>query len=312
MRMPNLSFEIATVMLAVALVAPPQEQSSPPVAQPLAHFHHLHLNSTDPQAAIVFYTAKLESEKRKFAGAVDGVWSHKSWLLFTKVNAPPASEITSPIWHMGWGGGENMKETYEKQVSSGTRFQTPITDISDQCDGKGGNGRFFFSYIDGPDHALIELNTTAGSVTYFDHVHLLSEDPIAAAEWYVKEFGLRRRSPDPPSRELRYRCGRQTGPAVGLVMDDINLIIYPVGNAKAAFPEAWKGRDGLESSKGHTIDHLGFSVDNLDQTLERLKRDGVKVTDEPRSVFDGKLKFAFIEGPDHIRIEVLEDHTAKE
>jgi catechol 2,3-dioxygenase-like lactoylglutathione lyase family enzyme len=312
MRMPNLSFEFATVMLAVALVAPQQEQSSPPVAQPLAHFHHLHLNATDPEAAIGFYTAKLESEKRKFAGAVDGVWSHKSWLLFSKVNAAPASEITSPIWHMGWGGGDNMKQTYEKQVSSGTRFQTPITDISDQCDGKGGNGRFFFSYIDGPDHALIELNTTAANVTYFDHVHLLSEDPIAAAEWYVKEFGLRRRSPDPPSRELRYRCGRQTGPAVGLVMDDINLIIYPVGNAKAAFPEAWKGRDGLESSKGHTIDHVGFSVDNLDQTLERLKKDGVKVTDEPRSVFDGKVKFAFIEGPDHIRIEILEDHTAKE
>jgi catechol 2,3-dioxygenase-like lactoylglutathione lyase family enzyme len=312
MHMPNLCLPIAVILLGVALTAPAQDQSSPPVAPPLAHFHHLHLNTTDPQAAISFYTAKLESEKRRFAGAVDAVWAHNYWLLFTKVNTPPASEITSPIWHMGWGGGENMKETYQKQVSSGTRFQTPITDISDQCDGKGGNGRFFFSYIDGPDHALIELNTTAANVTYFDHVHLLSEDPIAAAEWYVKEFGLQRRSPTPPSPELRYRCGRQTGPAVALTMDDVSVIIYPVGNAKAAFPDAWKGRDGLESSKGHPIDHLGFSVDNLDQTLERLKKDGVKVTDEPRSVLAGKLKFAFIEGPDHIRIEVLEDHTAKE
>jgi catechol 2,3-dioxygenase-like lactoylglutathione lyase family enzyme len=95
-------------------------------------------------------------------------------------------------------------------------------------------------------------------------------------------------------------------------MDDVSIIIYPVGNAKAAFPDAWKDRQGLESSQGHTIDHLGFSVDNLDQTLERLKKDGVKMTDGPRSVFDGKLKFAFIEGPDHIRIEVLEDHTTKE
>jgi catechol 2,3-dioxygenase-like lactoylglutathione lyase family enzyme len=312
MHMPKLYIGVASVLLAEALVAPAQDQSSPPIAPPLAHFHHLHLNTTDPQAAISFYTAKLESEKRKFAGAMDAVWSHKSWLLFTKINAAPISEITSPIWHMGWGGGENMKETYEKQVASGTKFRTPITDISDQCDGRGGNGRFFFSYIDGPDHALIELNTTAANVTYFDHVHLLSEDPIAAAEWYVKEFGLQRRGPNPPSRELRYRCGRQTGPSVALTMDDVSIIIYPVGNAKAAFPDAWKGRDGLESSQGHTIDHLGFSVDNLDRTLERLKKDGVKVTGEPRSVFAGKLKFAFIEGPDHIRIEVLEDHTAQE
>jgi catechol 2,3-dioxygenase-like lactoylglutathione lyase family enzyme len=312
MHLPNFCLPIASVLLGAALAAPAQNQPSPPVASPLAHFHHLHLNVTDPQAAISFYTAKLESEKRKFAGAMDAVWAHNSWLLFTKVTAAPAAEITSPIWHMGWGGGEDMKESYQKQVASGTKFQTPITDISDQCDGKGGNGRFFFSYIDGPDHALIELNTTAANVTYFDHVHLLSEDPIAAAEWYVKEFGLARRGPNPPSHDLRFRCGRQTGPSVALTMDDVSIIIYPVGNAKAAFPDAWKGRDGLESSKGHTIDHLGFSVDNLDQTLERLKKDGVKVTDEPRSLFGGKLKFAFIEGPDHIRIEVLEDRTASE
>ena len=95
-------------------------------------------------------------------------------------------------------------------------------------------------------------------------------------------------------------------------MDDVSVIIYPSGNAKAAFPEAWKGREDLESSRGHSIDHLGFSVDNLDETLERLKKDGVTVTDAPRSIAGGKIKFAFIEGPDHIRIEVLEDHTNKE
>jgi catechol 2,3-dioxygenase-like lactoylglutathione lyase family enzyme len=96
------------------------------------------------------------------------------------------------------------------------------------------------------------------------------------------------------------------------MMDDVSIIIYPVGNAKAAFPDAWKGRDSLESSQGHAIDHLGFSVENLDQTLERLKGDGIKVVEQQRSLLGGKLKFAFIEGPDHIRIEVLEDHTASD
>src|ERR1700694_2158530 len=70
--------------------------------QPLAHFHHLHLHVTDPKAAIDFYTTKLECEQREFAGA-QAVWAHKSWLLFTKVSTPPKSEITSAIWHMGWG-----------------------------------------------------------------------------------------------------------------------------------------------------------------------------------------------------------------
>src|SRR5262249_23647190 len=55
-------------------------------AEEPAHFHHLHLNSTDPAAAIDFYTARLESEKRKFAGIQDAVWAHGSWLLFTRVD----------------------------------------------------------------------------------------------------------------------------------------------------------------------------------------------------------------------------------
>jgi len=29
----------------------------------LAHFHHVHLNATDPQAAIDFYTSKFGCEK---------------------------------------------------------------------------------------------------------------------------------------------------------------------------------------------------------------------------------------------------------
>ena len=283
---------------------------APPVA-PLAHFHHLHLNSTDPAAAIEFYTSKLEAEKRKFGGAVDAVWANHSWLLFTKVDAAPKSGVTSAIWHMGWGGGADMRETYEKQVASGTRFATPLTDISDQCDGKGGNGRFFFAYVDAPDHALIELNTTAAGNQRFGHLHLLSADPIAAAEWYEKEFGLIRRNPAPPSREVRYRCGRQTAPNVSMMMDDVNVIIYPVGNAKAAFPDAWKGREELESSKDHAIDHAGFSVDNLDQTLARLRKDGVKVLEEPKATLGGKVRFAFVEGPDRVRIEVLEDRSGR-
>jgi catechol 2,3-dioxygenase-like lactoylglutathione lyase family enzyme len=300
----RVSLSLAALLLA-ALAGLSQNE---PLA-PLAHFHHLHLNSVDPQAAIEFYATKLECERRKFAGAQDAIWTHNSWLLYTKVATPPKSEITSAIWHMGWGGGPDMQTTYQKQVDSGTKFQTPITDISDQCDGKGGNGRFFFSYIDAPDHALIELNTTAAGNTHFGHVHLLSADPIAASEWYMHEFGLIRRGQGPPSREPRFRCGRQTGPSVSLMMDDVSVIIYPVGNAKAAFPDAWKGREELESSKGHAIDHLGFSVDNLDKTLERLRKDGVTVTEDPRSILGGKIKYAFIEGPDRIRIEVIEDRA---
>src|SRR5580765_1247552 len=68
-----------------------------------AHFHHLHLNSTDPAKAIEFYTNTFDCEKARFAGLMDAVWAQKSWLLFAKAASPPPAEIISSIWHFGWG-----------------------------------------------------------------------------------------------------------------------------------------------------------------------------------------------------------------
>src|SRR5579884_789324 len=121
-----------------------------------AHFHHVHINATDPKSSIDFYTSKFDCEKARFAGAQDAVWAQKSWLLFTKVDAPPPREIVSPIWHIGWGA-EDMPAAYKKQLKSGTKFATPITDISKLVGRPPGS--FFYAYADGPDHELIELNT---------------------------------------------------------------------------------------------------------------------------------------------------------
>ncbi len=294
--MPTLSFRAKrgtcfffTLGLALAAQEPP-----------IAHFHHLHLNSTDPAAAIEFYATKFDSEKARFAGLMDAVWAQKSWLLFTKVNAPPPSEITSAIWHFGWGA-EDMKATYQKQLDNGTKFATPIVELFPN---------FFFAYVAGPDGALIELNTA--NHHHFGHLHLLSEDPIAAGEWYMKYFGATRRGNQPPSREPRFLRGFQVGPSMSLMMDNVNIIIYPVEYARQAFAEQWKDRKAFDSTKGRVVDHVGFSVDNLPEALEKLRKDGVKVTDEIRSAAGGKVKYAFIEGPDHIRIELVEGHARKE
>jgi catechol 2,3-dioxygenase-like lactoylglutathione lyase family enzyme len=277
-------------------------------AQQLAHFHHVHLNATDPAAAINFYTSKFDSEKASFAGIQDAVWAQKSWLLFNKVSAPPKSDVTSAIWHIGWGA-ENMKETYQKQLDNGTKFATPLTDISD-IGGGTATGVFFYAYVDGPDHQLIELNTAGHH--HFGHIHMLSKDPITAGEWYMKEFGLTRQGRAAPSREPRMYKGFQIGPSMSLMMDNVNIIIYPMEYAKTQWPELWKERIDFESTRGHVTDHIGFGVDNLDETLARLKKDGVKITDEPRSVAGGKVRFAFIEGPDHVRIELVEGQAHKD
>ena len=269
------------------------------------HFHHVHLNTTDPQRAIEFYTTKFEARKAKFAGMQDAVWAHDSWLLFTKVPTAPSWELVSPIWHFGWGA-EDMKATYQKQLDSGTKFFAPLTKLSPE----GAPNEFYFAYVESPDRALIELNTADHH--HFGHVHLFSSDPISAAEWYMQHLDLKRRGTAPLSRAPRFRGTLQTGPSASLMADHVNLIIYPAEYSKTAYADHWQaGQTTLVSPRGRTIDHIGFSVSDLDATLARLRKEGIKVTAEPRSIANGQLKFAFIEGPDQMAIELIEDHTAK-
>ena len=93
--------------------------------------------------------------------------------------------------------------------------------------------------------------------------------------------------------------------------DQVNIIIVPAQHARQAKPAHWKGRTEVAPAAGRAIDHVGFAVANLDATPAQLRNRGVKVTCEPRTRLGGNLKYAFIEGPDKIRIEVVEDHTGK-
>jgi hypothetical protein len=58
---------VRTISLLVASVLTAAAEMPP------AHFHHIHLNATDPAAAIAFYTSKFDCEKAKFAGEWEGV-----------------------------------------------------------------------------------------------------------------------------------------------------------------------------------------------------------------------------------------------
>ena len=66
-------------------------------------FHHVHLNSVDPDAAIDFYV-------RQFPTSSKGIWAdlpallapNNCMILFNKVDTPPVSEPQSAIWHFGW------------------------------------------------------------------------------------------------------------------------------------------------------------------------------------------------------------------
>lgn len=261
----------------------------------------MHLNSVDPAAAIDFYASKFKARKERFAGLADAIWTGDSWLLFTKAAQPPPSDLVSGIWHIGWGA-EDMPSAFKRQIDSGTTFATPITDITAMT---GGSRPFYYAYVEGPDHALIELNTA--NHHDFGHVHMFSADPPAAGAWYARHFGWRVFA-QKQKREFR---GVPIGPAAFVTAGHVSMIIYPVEYVRTTAPQLWKDRTGFASTRGRVVDHLGFAVADLDATLTRLRDDAVTVKTEPASLAGGKLRFAFIEGPDAVAIELVEDHTVQ-
>jgi 4-hydroxyphenylpyruvate dioxygenase-like putative hemolysin len=85
------------------------------------------------------------------------------------------------------------------------------------------------------------------------------------------------------------------------------MIVYPVEYLKTSGMPSFEDRTELAPTRGRVIDHIGFAVDDLDAAIAHMKAAGVKVTAEP--VARGQIKFAFIEGPDQVAIELIEDHS---
>jgi lactoylglutathione lyase len=54
------------------------------------------------------------------------------------------------------------------------------------------------------------------------------------------------------------------------------------------------------------FDHLGFTVKDMQQTLEAMRKAGVTITDEPYRLKEGGSLLAFVEDPDGTLIELIE------
>ena len=116
-----------------------------------------------------------------------------------------------------------------------------------------------------------------------DHIHLRSRDAIAAARFYCEVLGAReiRRIGDPVSR---------------MVIDLGGLNVF-IEQAPHLGPGATPQHLGLE--------HIGLGVENIEAAVENLARHGVPLV-LGITTLSPELKIAFFDGPDGVRIELLE------
>lgn len=255
-----------------------------------AAFHHVHLNSLDPLGASRFYTKTFDVAKKTTVAGIEAVQSENMYLLFSKVTTAPVTSPDSAIWHFGWGSTD-MEADYQRHLGGGVPFQTPMTRL--------GSGTLF-AYMKGPDGALVEINSS--QTRAFIHVHLYSDAPLCAAEWYQKHLGAVSRSANQrtgpcevPFAEASEPLGVIRSPATTVRIGDINLIIYP------------RQRPGpLVSTRGHVVDHIAVSYPDVAAALERLRKSGVKVLEDLHRFGNSNGRAAMVEGPDSIAIELVE------
>ncbi len=298
-------------------------------------FHHLHLNSMDPEAAIEFYTKRFPTTSRTSWGGQPALHSPTNVLiLFTKVDSPPKTEPQTAIWHFGWHV-QDTRKTMEKFAGEPGVTLLPL--YTGDGDGKvnissdtwpGANGLLGrtleqiaeakatnlqpagsagFGYIAGPDAAIIEY---AGDrpKERFNHMHMYQEDPLCAQLWYQVHLNA-------PLFEGR---GGATTADTCVVERTRDLTfpaleregMYRAPSSAVEFDDVafmWYMRQGdqpLVSPRGYVWDHVALSVEDLDAWVDKLRGEGVRFLEEPYKLSDTRA--AMIEGPSLEAIELVE------
>ena len=123
-------------------------------------------------------------------------------------------------------------------------------------------------------------------ISGLDHVHIMCGDMEKAARYFEDLFG----------GKVESRTESRGLPMIRMNVQGIHV------NLMKADPQA----PMLDPGKGSRgLDHFGFRVKNLEKMMEELKKKGGRFS-VGLSQGAGGVKFAFIDGPEGIRIELLE------
>jgi len=122
----------------------------------------------------------------------------------------------------------------------------------------------------------IHLSGQSGFANMFDHLHLAAPDPVKAVEWYRKNLG-----------------GQVTSEGTDrLMFGETRLIVQ---RTEKPTPSA-----------GSVVDHIGFSVKDVDAAMKSMEADGAKVEGPARDV-PGLFKLGFVVDPFGTRWEIVQD-----
>jgi len=303
-------------------------------AFPPPGFHHLHLNSVNPDAAIEFYMRQFPSTTKANVAGFPALKAGKVYVLFTKVGTPPPIEPQTAIWHFGWHVVDVRKNLAiykeRKEVKLLPLYTTEeegsVLVSSDTWPGTGGLlgltkaqiaeakatgvkplGGAGFAYLQGPDRAIVEYQGDM-PVERFNHVHMFQEDPICAQLWYQRHLNAPVSQPAGQTQHTEADCKVERSERSWPALEKEGMIRQP--SAGVLFDDVamnWYARQGdrpLVSTRGHLADHIALSVSNLDAWIAKLRAEGVTFLEQPYKF--GDTRAVMIEGPSHEALELVE------
>ena len=143
-------------------------------------------------------------------------------------------------------------------------------------------------YLNAPDGIRLEVYGEPALPTpvSMNHIHFYPVDIPAIKAWYVKAFGAN------PGRRPCIACIANPQMIEADDLPGVNLSFSP---GKTALP-----------TKGRSLDHIGFEVNNLEAFVSSLDAKGIHIEAPIRQVPETKVKIAFLTDPWGTYIELTE------
>ncbi len=131
----------------------------------------------------------------------------------------------------------------------------------------------------------------------FDHIHLISENPVEAARWYVDVLG--------GSIQAHYELRK--APQINVKVGSATLLIR--GKRPGETPKERSPMQEFDDYSSHNVwgtDHFGFTYHgDLEQFCEEIKSKGAELLVEPWEFSPGSL-ICYLRGPDGVSIELVQ------
>ena len=181
-----------------------------------------------------------------------------------------------------------------------------------------------FGYFIGPDGELVEASGRPQSARGFSHVHFLHEQPWCAAQWYIDHLGMQPPAQRNPATdelvaiEIPNPCDVDVGTPSwtsleqqGTLRDPRSTVRYGNGTFSAysrqcMFGRCDEGDHPLVPSQGQVLDHVGFTIPDLERHVERLRAAGVAILEEIHPF--GDTRAAMIADLDGLSIHLVEQN----